>query len=285
LYTEYSAGTYAFLQRLNDYKTLIFQDGSLAYPVYNPPDQYLFGRSVYYKGAWILHMLRCELGDELFKTVCRNYFRQYKYENVTTADFIQVCEATSGNSWQTFFDQWLNYGGLPELYLSWQQQQNKVVIILQQMQPGLVYDLNLEIFIQGFSKDSLVSVSCRNAYSEYQVFFEDQAQAVTLDPAKKVLQTNNTPSYYQTLTTALLAIYPNPVKNQVSILYRTEKRQRLRLEIWNILGQRVLILMDEKQLSGIQRFVWNGINLAAGTYFCVLRGEDQVRVKKIVVLN
>jgi aminopeptidase N len=285
LYTEYSDGESAFLKRMNDYKGLLFQDGSLAYPVYNPPPQYLFGRAVYFKGAWILHMLRSEVGEELFKTICRNYFQQYKYKNVTTADFIQICEMTSQTALQSFFDQWLNYSGIPDLYLSWWQNQQGVALTLQQMQPGLVYNLNLEILLQGFSSDTLITVSCHNSYTEYQIPFADRVQALILDPAKKVLQINNTPAYYQAREMALVAIYPNPIHDQVSILYQLDRVQHCSIEIWNILGEKVTTLLNEKQASGLHRYVWADIDLAVGTYFCVLRGTDQLKIKKIVILR
>ncbi len=285
LYTEYAAGESAFLQRMNDYKGLIFQDRSLTYPVYNPPAEYLFGRSVYFKGAWILHMLRSKVGDELFRTICRNYFQQYKYENVTTADFIQICELTSQTSLQSFFDQWLNYGGIPDLYLTWQQDRQMVSLTLQQMQPGIVYDLSLEIFIQGFSRDSLITVTCNNPFAEFQIPFTDQVQVVILDPEKKVLQTNNTPAYYHSRHTALVAIYPNPIQRQASIIYQTDRIQHYSIEIWNILGERVMMLKNEKQISGLHRYVWDKIDLATGTYFCVLRSADHLTVKKIMILK
>lgn len=285
LYSEYIAGESVLLNRMNEYKGLIFQDGSLAYPVYNPPPQYLFGRSVYFKGAWILHMLRLKVGDDLFRTICRNYFQQYKYDNVTTADFIQICEMTSQTALQSFFDQWLNYSGIPDLYLTWQQDRQMVALTLQQMQAGLVYDLNLDILLQGFSSDSLITVTCHNSYTEYQLPFAGQVQAVILDPDKKVLQTNNTPAYYQARQAALAAIYPNPIQDQASILYQLDRVQQCSIEIWNILGEKVTTLLNEKQTGGLHRYVWKEINLAAGTYFCVLRGAGLFKVKKIVVLK
>jgi aminopeptidase N len=285
LYTEYSAGEYNYKRRMENYKGLLFQDGSLSYPVYNPPAEYLFGRSVYYKGAWILHMLRSELGEELFKSICQTYYQQYKYSNVTTTDFIQTCEEVGHTSLDTFFNQWLYYGGLPNLYLSWHQDGPLLSFIIQQLQTETVYDLKLEIHIQGFSRDSLLVVSCNRPVTEYQVSFSDPVQMVTLDPEDKVLQVNNTPVYYLARHTALLKIYPHPVHKKAQILYQVDRAQQIRIEIWNILGERVAILKNEKQPGGLYHYIWDPVNLSSGTYLCILRAGDQVDVKKIVILK
>ena len=287
LYSGYRYGEDEFSRRMEEYRSLIYQDGSLSYPVYDPPFDYLFGRAVYFKGAWILHMLRLEQGDDNFRNICRIYFQQYKYRNVTTAEFIQVCEQVSQahQRLQTFFNQWLNYGSIPEIYLSWNQDQDIVNLTVEQMQSGIIYDLDLEIKIQGFSRDSLIRVSCKEKFTDYQVIFSEPVQAVIVDPEKKILQTNNTPVYYLAQKTSLLAIYPNPAQNEISIVYETDRAQQVIIEIWNMLGEKVKVLRNEKQNTGLYRCTWEGINLSSGTYFCVLRVADQLDVKKVVILR
>jgi aminopeptidase N len=285
LYTGYRYGEDEFNRRMENYRSLIHQDGSLSYPIYNPPSNYLFGRAVYFKGAWILHMLREEVGDETFRDICRIYYEQYKYRNVTTNNFIQICEQVSQISLQTFFNQWLNYGGIPEIYLTWKQEQIQLTISLQQTQPGIIYDLDLEIKIQGYFRDSLIRVSSNEKFTDYQVVFCEPVQAVIVDPEKKILQTNNTPVYYLALKTSLLAVYPNPAQNEISIVYETDRAQQVIIEIWNMLGEKVKVLRNEKQNAGLYRYLWNEINLSSGTYFCILRAAGRLDVKKVVILR
>jgi aminopeptidase N len=285
LYTEFNAGESAFRQRLEDYKSSIFQDGSLAYPVYDPPVEYLFGRSVYFKGAWILHMLRLKLGDEMFRNICRNYYQQYLYKNVTTADFVYMSEQISQIPLQEFFDQWLNYGGIPDLSLNWHQNQQMVKFTIQQLQPEIVYDLSLEIIVQGFARDSLITVTCNSPLGEYHLSFPGPVQTMILDPNRKVLQTNNTPAYYLPGNSSLIVIYPNPLQHKALILYQTDRIQNLRIEIWNILGEKVITLKNEKLPGGLYNYNWEGIDLPSGTYFCVLHAGSHISVKKIVILR
>ena len=63
---------------------------------------------VYSKGAYVLHLLRLELGDRLFWAGIRHYTKKYFGKSVTTADFQAAMEEATGRSLKLFFDQWIN---------------------------------------------------------------------------------------------------------------------------------------------------------------------------------
>jgi aminopeptidase N len=75
----------------------------------------LFNAGVYLQGAWTLHALRLEVGDEAFFEILRTYVEQYSYENATTEDFIAIAEEVSGEELGELFNAWLFAGGVPEL--------------------------------------------------------------------------------------------------------------------------------------------------------------------------
>ena len=50
---------------------------------------------VYEKGAWVLHMLRAEVGDEHFWQGIQQYYRRYRDSNASTDDLRQVMEQAS----------------------------------------------------------------------------------------------------------------------------------------------------------------------------------------------
>ena len=68
------------------------------------------GPGTYRKGAWTLHMLRGVVGDEAFWSGIREYYRLYRDENASTADFRRVMEEASRSELGWFFDQWLTRG-------------------------------------------------------------------------------------------------------------------------------------------------------------------------------
>ncbi|MDO7171273.1 M1 family metallopeptidase [Mariniflexile sp. AS56] len=61
----------------------------------------------YKKGAWVLHMLREQVGDKIFKTAVKNYLQKHQFKNVETDDFIKEVENASGRDLSEFVKIWL----------------------------------------------------------------------------------------------------------------------------------------------------------------------------------
>jgi aminopeptidase N len=74
-----------------------------------------FDSRAYPKGAWVLHMLRSQLGKALYQKAVRLYIERHRNGIVTTDDLQEVFEEVSGKSLDQFFDQWVHHGGVPEL--------------------------------------------------------------------------------------------------------------------------------------------------------------------------
>jgi len=70
---------------------------------------------MYDKGAWVLHMLRWEVGDSTFFNILRTYYETYKYSNASISDFKFICEKVSGQYLDKFFEQWVYGKGQIEL--------------------------------------------------------------------------------------------------------------------------------------------------------------------------
>lgn len=79
----------------------------------DPMQQFDF--RVYPKGAWVLHMLRSQLGPDLYRECIRTYLERHRNQVVGTDDLHDVIEELSGLSFDQFFDQWLYHGGTPKL--------------------------------------------------------------------------------------------------------------------------------------------------------------------------
>lgn len=78
----------------------------------------LLSPNSYQKGAWVLHMLRHELGDDLFWKGIKLYYEKYRNKNAMTDDFESVMEEVSGKDLGTFFYQWLYTAGQPDLKIT-----------------------------------------------------------------------------------------------------------------------------------------------------------------------
>jgi aminopeptidase N len=78
----------------------------------------LLNSNNYEKGAWVLHMLRSQLGDEAFFKGVRAYYNTHKEANATTEDLRQALEKASGKDLKSFFARWVYGSGHPIYQLS-----------------------------------------------------------------------------------------------------------------------------------------------------------------------
>lgn len=74
----------------------------------------------YQKGAWALHVLKELVGDEDFKKAVRNYLEKYKFQNVSSKDFLDEIKSVSTVDISTFEQNWLHQSAFKaeEAYLS-----------------------------------------------------------------------------------------------------------------------------------------------------------------------
>lgn len=96
----------------------------------------MVGYLIYPKGAWVMHMLRGELGEDLFRACIRAYLERHRFGAVETSDFAAIVEELSGRSFDQFFDQWIYHPHHPELQIrhGWDAQRKLAKISVAQVQ-------------------------------------------------------------------------------------------------------------------------------------------------------
>jgi len=87
-------------------------------------------------------------------------------------------------------------------------------------------------------------------------------------------------------TFSLAQNYPNPFNAQTVVEYALPEQSKVRLIIYNLMGQVVRRLVDENQPAGYQRVIWNGRNefgaeVSSGVYFLQLNAGRQKFVRKM----
>jgi aminopeptidase N len=154
LFTEHYSGRDAMIDGLLRDRNVVFTfekaNPTLAVVHDNLSDMTrVLNRLVYQKGAWVLHMLRAQLGTDTFWAGIREYYRTYRNGSATTADLERIMEHVSGQNLSWFFRQWLYRAGSPIVKGRWRYDAaaRQVVIQLAQLQPGEPYLLPLEIGI------------------------------------------------------------------------------------------------------------------------------------------
>ena len=78
--------------------------------------------------------------------------------------------------------------------------------------------------------------------------------------------------------------YPNPY-NPKTIIFNIPKFSYVKLTVYNMLGQKVAVLVNEKLNSGSHKVSWDWTSFRCGNYFYILITDDFIDVKKIMVLK
>lgn len=84
--------------------------------------------------------------------------------------------------------------------------------------------------------------------------------------------------------------YPNPFNPETNISYYIPKASKINIEIFDVLGRRVKVLVDKYQMAGQYSIKWAGederdISVTSGVYFCLLKADGIVVSKRKMVLH
>ena len=152
-----------------------------------------FGALSYQKGSWVLHMLRSELGPDLYRKVVQTYLKRYQFRNVVTENFIAVLEEVTGRSWDRFADQWLYHGGHPELKAdySWDEKSGMARINLKQVQKVsdevLQFQLPVKVRFKGAFGTIEKVFTLEEAAQDFHVALPSAPKIVRIDPEVALL--------------------------------------------------------------------------------------------------
>lgn len=169
-----------FLDRPNDVLPIVYREYDDAMEQ--------FGFRAYPKGAWILHMLRNQLGEELFRQCVKTYLERHQYGTVVTEDLNSVIEELSGRSWDQFFDQWVYHAHHPELEVSyaWDQQTKLAKVSIKQVQKlsDAVLLFRFPLTVRFKSKGQTVDhqIEVKQTAEDFYFALEAAPEIVRVDP-------------------------------------------------------------------------------------------------------
>lgn len=158
----------------------------------------------YYKGAWVLHMLRGVVGDEAFFDTLAAWRTAYGGSAATTSDFAAIASSVSGKDLTRFFQQWIYQGGAPAYRYG---SQNVVIagrpylrLHIRQIQPetygvGGLFDMPVRLRLNSTSGASEIAVPNRGKVQHYLIPVTGPASP-TFDPDRWILWTEATPESY-----------------------------------------------------------------------------------------
>ncbi|MFQ6615149.1 MAG: M1 family aminopeptidase [Fidelibacterota bacterium] len=248
----------------------------------------LFSRTVYDKGAWVLHMLRHVMGDTMFFEALKEYVSSHTFGNTTTGDFRTICESYYEKPLHWFFDEWVYGQSRPEYQVSWssspQEGHHLVSVEIRQAQASL-FKMPLDVVLATASLETTVVVWDSLNKQTFEFVLDEEATGVEIDPDGWVLKEvisevevdadGKLPESF-----ALLPNYPNPFNTRTTIPFRLGSEGEVSVGIFNLEGQRIRHLQRGIRPAGQYELTWNGRNdegmsVSSGIYFVHLQARKE----------
>jgi hypothetical protein len=194
MYLEDSSGKNAFQSAITDVSA-----GALAYDT-EPlttigrldPFSPQFQSMTLEKGAMVFHMLRWEMGDDVFLKFLRAILSQYADKSVRTSNVETIAEKQSDLQLEPFFAQWLDGTGAPaftDKYSVFRLGDNKgfrtVGAITQDLD---LFRMPIELRIETDGKTEIRRVDVSGDDSQYSVVTFGRPRRISIDPDNWVLK-------------------------------------------------------------------------------------------------
>jgi aminopeptidase N len=197
----------------------------------------MFDMHLYPGGAWRLHMLRNEIGDDKFWAGMRDYLKTYSGKTVETLDFMRCMEKSSGKSLGKFFQQWFYEKGYAKLKIkySYDKKTKIATLVFEQTQEdkdkgiGLFdYPLDVEFVLESGEK-SLETIQIAGVRSVLTFKANAEPQTVSIDPYQKmlvVIDFNPGDDMMTKLMNESSSV--NAIMQAITTLVKTEKKKNLK---------------------------------------------------------
>ena len=284
LYTERKYGKNEYLNLLKSW------DEEFDLPVYSS----IFNYSLvyYFKGAWVLHMLRYIVGDNNFFQILKRYAgdKNLQYKNVTTEDFQNICESVYGSDLSWFFDEWIYKAGRPDYNYSWSVNsssgQQVVKVSITQAQTDL-FIMPIEIFVHTNQGDKIFKVDNNQKQQSYEFNVQGNVSNVTLDDSLRILKNLKLVSYVNNIPTSykLFQNYPNPFNPSTTINFDIPKSGNVDIKIFDLSGKEIKTLINEFKNAGSYEVTFNAGSFASGVYFYSLKAGNFISARKMLLLK
>lgn len=159
--------------------------------------QDLLNPNAYQKGSWILHMIREQIGIELFWKVIQNYYKAYQYSNASSKDFFKILEKTTDKDFNQFYKDWVTQPGHPIISTKTKEeiitdstsnlsQFQYTIDIKQQQKIVFRFPLEVEILFEDNTKEFL-ALYMDNSIITQNLLYSKRIKQLILDPNCKLL--------------------------------------------------------------------------------------------------
>ncbi|MFC2135016.1 M1 family aminopeptidase [Bacteroidota bacterium] len=299
LYAEKKFG----INHYRDYmENIAYHEGGTVYlsGINNPAE--IFISVIYRKGAWILHMLRGIMGDDLFFNCLKQYSMnsQFRYNHATTEDFKSFCENISGIELDYFFEQWIYDEYYPIYNYDYQYDSDESILHLtiDQLQGNygrrqlFIMPVQIKLnYVNGFSE--IKTVMNDQQSQEFLIPVTSEVASLEFDPNNWILKESVVTDVEKDneipVEVTLYQNFPNPFNPGTVISFQLSSRSNVKLTIFDLLGREIVELINEEMSAGTHEINFNveqaNKYLTSGVYIYRLSTDNFQSVRKMILLR
>jgi aminopeptidase N len=241
------------------------------------------GRLSYSKGAYLLHMLRWILGDEIFFKAMQNYFNDPLVANgfASHEQLVAHFEAAGDTSLTAFFNDWYYGEGFPIYSLNFLQVDNELVnITLSQStsHPSVdFFEMPVPVRLYNLQKSDSADFRLVHTHNEQEFVLNPgfQVAEITVDPDLwLVSKTAEIVQSAQQEKISAIHVFPNPFFNSLTVAVSGNEKLA-KVLLFNASGKML------REFTDIQGF-YDLSNLPGGNYFLEIYTSKRREIRKIV---
>lgn len=205
------------------------------------------GRLSYSKGGYVVRMIKWILGDDVFYSALKDYHSrpELAYGYAKTADLKNSLLMSTGKDFTEFFNDWIYGQGHPTYQIRWNQTSDQMLRfkVSQTTSHSSVNFFEMPLPIKVNGTGGHVAYFVLNHTTKNQNFAEQidfPVSSVQFNYENQILQRNSTVAKDTTILAVNdsgkdpVKVYPNPVKNYISVSGITKDQQ---YEIYSMDGK------------------------------------------------
>ena len=289
LWDEYQKGKNAY--QYNILKKAYYQGGKIFGEPTDDPFQ-VFSGIVYNKGAYVLHMLRGVVGDEVFFDILKTYLDMYQYKNASTNDFINICEMKSGQELDYFFEEWLNHEGHPVYNYTYFQnpRNNQIEFFIRQSQMPkyeTIFQMPITLLLDLEYKDTIVTIMNKSIKEQYIFETDQKLMNVILDPEdyilkkvgvkKHIIEVNNSSIYEVEFESSLSG-------RTIKITTKSAKRQKAKFILIDIDNN--IVFEESLRVGGTSKLTLDiPRNVLGGQHTMIVESRYERYYRDVMILD
>ncbi|PWT94992.1 MAG: peptidase M1 [Bacteroidetes bacterium] len=290
-----------YLENTYDHATVLANYAGLLNVIVSQPNGSVFvddttnvnrifnGRLTYYKGMYLLRMLRLRLGDSLFFQGLRNYHTDPRlaYNFALTEDLQKHLEAVSGQKLDEFFKDWFYGQGYPSYQLQWISLGNgwiKTSMSQTTSHPSVDFFENPVpvVFKNGAEEKTITIDHIKNNQINY-INLGFNPDTALIDPDLWLISKDNSVSKLVDNNTVVgIEVFPNPVGDQFNIFIHNVQQDQAEMAIYNSIGQ----LMLKRNIPLANGYGFDQVNsskFSRGVYILKVTAGTSIKLVKRIL--